>query len=49
MCRKTYLRGCCIAVFALGLLVGHWLESGFLCFCISAVLLILGLGIMGKK
>ena len=49
MCRKKYLRGCCISTFGLGLLVGHCLES-WLMSCIGGlILLVLGFCMMRKN
>ena len=49
MCRRNYLHGCCIAAFGVGLLVGHCLDNGFVCFAVGMGLLLLGLGVMRKK
>lgn len=49
MCRKSYLRGCCILFFGLGLLVGYSLESWFLCCCGGFVLVVMGLFGMRQK
>lgn len=49
MCRKTYLRGCCMALFGLGLIFGHCLESWFVCCCGGIVLIVLGLCILRQK
>ena len=49
MCRKTYLQGCCLAVFGFGLIVGHCLDSWLLCWAGGAALLVLGFGVMRKK
>ncbi len=42
MCRKNRLHGCCVIAFALGLMVGHSLESWLLCFCGGIGLIVLG-------
>ena len=49
MCRKTYLRGCCIAFFGLGLIFGHCLESWFVCCCGGTGLVFLGVYMMKQK
>ena len=49
MCRKKELHGCCILTFALGLMVGHSLESWLLCFCGGMALLVLGFCVMRRK
>jgi len=49
MCRKTYLRGCCLAFFGLGLIFGHCLESWFVCCGGGIVLILLGLTVMRQK
>ncbi len=49
MCRKNQLCGCALITFGLGLLLGNWLESGFLCFCMSMIVVALGFWCAGKK
>lgn len=49
MCRKTYLRGCCIAFFGLGLIIGHCLESWFFCCGGGLGLIFLGFCVMKQK
>ncbi|HIR30473.1 MAG TPA: hypothetical protein IAB83_00465 [Candidatus Faecousia faecavium] len=49
MCRKNHLHGCCIMAFGAGLIVGHCLESWFLCCCGGAALMILGLWVLRQK
>lgn len=49
MCRKTYLHGCCICFFGLGLMVGHCLESWLLSCLGGFGLLVLGFCVMRKK
>lgn len=49
MCRKNHLHGCCVIAFAVGLMVGHSLESWFLC-CFGALgLIVLGMCIMKRR
>ena len=49
MCRKNRLHGCCMIAFGVGLIVGHCLESWFLCCCGGIVLLILGCCVMRRR
>jgi len=49
MCRKKYLHGCCIACLGLGLILGHCLESWFLCCCGGTLLALFGLCTMGRR
>ncbi|MDO5399981.1 MAG: hypothetical protein Q4F17_03250 [Eubacteriales bacterium] len=49
MCRKKHLQGCCCIVFALGVMIGHSLESWFLCCCGGIVLIVLGLCIIRQR
>ena len=49
MCRKSRLHGCCVVFFALGLIVGHCIESWFLCTFGGLALVILGICIMRQK
>ena len=42
MCRKKQMQGGCCLCFGLGLMVGHSLESWFLCSFGGLVLLFLG-------
>ena len=49
MCRKSHLRGWCLLTFGLGLMVGHCLESWFLCCFGGFVMIILGFCIMGRN
>lgn len=49
MCRKNRLHGCCLLFFGLGLLVGHCLESWFLCCCGGLVLIVLGICVMRQR
>ena len=48
MCRKNKLRGCCLAVFGLGLLVGHCLESWLFCCLFGFGLIFCGL-VLSKR
>lgn len=49
MCRKSHLRGCCLMLFGLGLIVGHCLESWFLCCCGGTGLIVCGLIVSRKR
>lgn len=49
MCRKSVLHGCCVLAFGLGLLVGHCIESWFVCICGGILLIFFGLGMMRQK
>ena len=49
MCRRQHLLGCILFGFGLGLLLGHCVESGFLCICGGTVFVIVGLGGMRRK
>ena len=49
MCRKNHLHGCCMLAFGLGLIIGHCLESWFLCCCGGIILLILGCCVMRRR
>ena len=49
MCRKNRLHGCCILFFGLGLIIGHCLESWFLCCCGGIALIVLGICVMKKR
>ena len=49
MCRKNHLHGCCILCFGLGLMVGHCLESWFLCFFGGLFLLFFGFSVLCRK
>lgn len=49
MCRKNHLHGCCFVVFGIGVMIGHCLESWFLCSCVGIALIILGFCVMRQK
>ena len=49
MYRKNQMHGCCILCFGLGLMVGHCLESWFLCCFGGLALLFLGFSVMCRK
>lgn len=49
MCRKNHLHGCCVISFALGLIVGHCLESWFLCCFGGMAMIVLGLCMLRRR
>lgn len=49
MCRQNQLFGCSLMAFGFGILIGMWLESGFLCGCLGIGLLICGLSMTRRK
>lgn len=44
MCRHNQLWGCVLMAFGLGVLIGVWLEGGFLCHCLGFGLIVIGFG-----
>lgn len=49
MCRKNHLHGCCVIAFAIGVMVGHCMDSWFLCTCGGLGLIFLGLWVMKQR
>ena len=49
MCRYNQLWGCVMMAFGLGILIGTWLEGGFLCHCFGFGVIVVGVGVMKKK
>lgn len=49
MCRKSHMQGCCLICAGLGLVLGHCLESWFLCCCGGAALMFLGLCLLRSR
>lgn len=49
MCRKSHLHGCSVLFFGLGLMVGHSLESWFLCSIGGLLIIFLGICIMRRR
>lgn len=49
MCRKNHLRGCLLLGIGIGLLIGHCLESWFLCTFGGIGLILLGFLILKQK
>lgn len=49
MCRRNRLRGCLVLGLGLGILIGYFLASWFLC-CIGGIaLIVIGLWMMKQK
>ena len=48
MCRKSYMRGCCLCCLGVGLILGHCLEGWLLCCGGGTAALVLGLSWMRK-
>ena len=42
MCRRNQLLGCGMSAFGLGLVIGIWLEGGFLPCCLGLGLMLFG-------
>ncbi len=49
MCRKNQLWGCAMLTFGLGLLIGIWLEGGFLAHCFGFGIIFLGCGVFRMR
>lgn len=49
MCRQNQLFGCVLLAFGIGLLIGLWIEGGFLAHCFGFGLIVLGCGVGKKK
>ena len=49
MCRQNQLWGCMLLAFGLGMLVGLWIEGGFIAHCFGFGFIILGLSVGRKK
>ena len=49
MCRRYLLWGAAMAAFGFGLLIGMWIEGGFLAHCCGLALFVLGVGTLLKK
>jgi hypothetical protein len=49
MCRQNQLRGWALACFGIGILLGLWLEGGFLTYVFGIGSVILGLCMAGKN
>lgn len=49
MCRQNQLWGCLLMAFGLGVLIGLWIEAGFLAHCFGFVLIVSGCCVIRKK
>ncbi len=49
MCRHNQLWGCALLALGAGILIGLWLESGFLAHCLGFGLLLIGFSSASKK
>lgn len=49
MCRQNQLLGCVVLAFGLGILVGLWLEGGFIAHCLGFGLIVLGCSVAKKN
>ena len=49
MCRRSQLQGCSILFFGLGVMIGHCLESWFLCSFGGLGLICLGLAVTRRR
>lgn len=49
MCRQNQLWGCMLLAFGLGMLVGLWIEGGFIAHCFGFGFIILGCSVGRKK
>ena len=49
MCRYSQLWGCVLIAFGVGVLLGAWLEGGFLCNCFGIGIAVLGVWVMRRS
>lgn len=49
MCRRNHLFGCAFLAFGLGLLIGIWIEGGFLAHCFGFFMIFSGCCLWKKK
>ena len=49
MCRQNQLWGCMLLAFGFGVLIGLWIQDGFLAYCFSLAMMLIGFGVMRKK
>lgn len=49
MCRRNQLLGLGLLAFGLGLVVGCWMESEFVCNCLGIGLIAVGVLVLQKK
>lgn len=48
MCRHNHLWGSVLVAFGAGILIGSWLEGGFLCSCFAIGLMLCGIAVARK-
>ena len=48
MCRQNHLYGGCVLAFGLGVLLGGWMKTGFVCNLLGLGLIALGFCILRK-
>ena len=49
MCRRNHLIGIASFAFGVGLLIGIWIEGGFLAHCFGFICIFVGCGCLRKK
>ncbi len=49
MCRRRDMHCCCLLCFALGMLVGHWIDSGIWCWLGALGLVCLGFSMASRR
>lgn len=49
MCRRNQLFGWCLGALGLGILLGSWMDGGFLCFLLGVGLMIFGYGLIHRR
>lgn len=49
MCRYQQLWGAVMVAFGIGLLVGMWLQGGFLSHCLGFGVIVIGFGVFRRK
>lgn len=49
MCRQNQLWGCVLLAFGLGVLIGLWIESGFLAHCFGFAVIFVGCGVIRRR
>lgn len=49
LCRRKDMHCCCLLCFALGMLVGHWIDSGVWCWVGALVLVCLGFSVASRR
>lgn len=48
MCRHNQLWGCALIAFGIGVLIGLWVEGGFLAHCLGFGVIVIGCSVMRK-